>query len=200
MAVRNVLVLSVLALIAVLLLATSGSHAIQLGKARIREKKSLAAELPSDGADAAVPKNIVEEKADTLAAKTTATPASRHNAKTGSAKTSTSPKPKPQSRVSDAAKAAKLKPKSNAHTTPKNAAKTGEKLPHVPIYLRTDGLPAYAAKAKELLAAAEGQSWPGEPLVQGCTPLECQQWCAECGTTATCENRCFLYSQCNDEC
>jgi len=84
-------------------------------------------------------------------------------------------------------------------TNTKNAAKkTGEKKKK--IYLRTDGLPEYAAKAKELLAAAEEQSWPGEPLVQGCTPLECTQWCDECGSTTTCENRCFLYSQCNDDC
>jgi len=210
-----------LLVLCVVLLAASTVFAIQTGKLRVKDKVSpdtavLDAGLPADQADAS-PLNIVDEtvveqmesaktektqktqktanapkRAKVAATNNPSSPSAPHKAHTGK---------KGSERTASATKKVRsaVEPKST-RTAAKTSTSTSAKTKKTPIYLRTDGLPEYAAKAKELLAAAEEQSWPGEPLVQGCTPLECQQWCAECGTTATCENRCFLYSQCNDDC
>jgi hypothetical protein len=61
-------------------------------------------------------------------------------------------------------------------------------------------LPDYAMKAKLMLEAAEANTWPGEPTVQGCTPAECEDWCDACDGAITCENSCFLYSTCRNDC
>jgi len=61
-------------------------------------------------------------------------------------------------------------------------------------------LPDYALKAKLMLEAAEANTWPGEPTVQGCTPAECTDWCDACDGAITCENSCFLYSTCRNDC
>jgi len=61
-------------------------------------------------------------------------------------------------------------------------------------------LPDYALKAKLMLEAAEANTWPGEPTVQGCTPAECSDWCDACDGAITCENSCFLYSTCRNDC
>jgi len=190
--------------------------AIQTGKLRVRDKKAAAldAKVPDaplnivdetqvegETATAPAPRAAAAAPATAAGAKKASRVHTKHAAATGTRKHAGAPLPKAKS----AAKVPAPKPAHSKPTTKqaRPAAPVKAKLPaekKKKIYLRTDGLPEYAAKAKELLAAAEDQSWPGEPLVQGCTPLECTQWCAECGTSTTCENRCFLYSQCNDDC
>lgn len=85
------------------------------------------------------------------------------------------------------------KAQSPKHTAIKNTRKT--------LKIRDD-LPDYAKAAKLKLNSfiESGKTWPGQPDVMGCTPLECQEWCDECDGSITCQSKCFNNLYCRDEC
>jgi cytoskeletal protein RodZ len=186
------------------------------------EKPSTPATAAPTPADAPADAPAVSSKAKAKTAAATAAPASVKKATTKAttkvATPAATPKPatlaKSTSQTKAGAKAASKASPSVAAAAPSqslgpapranrargsstpNPAKIAEK-----IRARAKStLPDYALAAKEALAAAADQSWPGQPLITGCTPSECADWCNECGTSTTCENKCFLYSQCNDDC
>jgi len=185
-----------LLLVFVVLLLASSVLAIQTGKLRVKAKSKSPAVLDAKIDTETVADDLTAEAVNTIEATEAAAAAA------ASKKTAAAPKV--------AVKKSDVQPGSNAKKTKARAtavpAKPSEKAkvqpkPKGKKRVKTyDDLPEYAAKAKEMLAAASETSWPGQPLIQGCTPGECDAWCDECGSTSTCSNKCFLYSSCNDEC
>jgi len=97
------------------------------------------------------------------------------------------------------AKARNHKQAENPFTTNSKAKfKNTRKMLHI-----SDDLPDYAKAAKQKINdyIASGKTWPGQPDVMGCTPLECEDWCSECAPTSiVCTNNCFNNLLCRDDC
>jgi hypothetical protein len=186
-----------LLLVFVVLLLASSVLAIQTGKLRVKAKSKAPAVLDAKIDSETVTDDLTAEAVNTIEATEAAAAAAAASKKSSAPKAKVATK---KSEVQPGSTTKKHKARSTVPAKPSEKAKIEQK-PKGKKRVRTyDDLPEYAAKAKEMLAAASETSWPGQPLIQGCTPGECDAWCDECGSTSTCSNKCFLYSSCNDEC